>query len=102
MFVRNVIIKYDIFNSNIYNFDEIGFFMRMLNYAKVIIISNHKNKFHMKQFDNCEWISVIQTIYINGYMLFLYVIMKKKYHFFFWYQNNNLSDTWHVQFNENN
>ena len=48
MFVRNVIIKYGIFDSNIYNFDEINFFMEMLNHAKVVIISNCKNKFCMK------------------------------------------------------
>ena len=54
MFIQNVIIKYNIFNSNIYNFDEIGFFIKMLNHAKVIIISNYKNKLHMKQFGNCE------------------------------------------------
>ena len=48
MLVWNVIIKYNIFNSNIYNFDEIGFLMGMLNYAKVVIILNCKNKFCMK------------------------------------------------------
>ena len=48
MLVRNIIIKYDIFNSNIYNFNKINFFIRMLSYAKVVITSNHKNKFHTK------------------------------------------------------
>ena len=48
MLVWNVIIKYDIFNSNIYNFDKINFFIEMLNHAKVIIILNHKNKLHTK------------------------------------------------------
>ena len=48
MFVRNVIIKYGIFNSNIYNFNKIGFFIKMLNYAKIVIISNCKHKFHIK------------------------------------------------------
>ena len=54
MLVWNVIIKYNIFNLNIYNFNKIGFFMGMLNYAKVVITSNCKNKFCMKQFNNCE------------------------------------------------
>ena len=48
MFVWNVIIKYNIFDSYIYNFNKIGFFIGMLYYAKVVIISNHKNKFYMK------------------------------------------------------
>ena len=52
MLVRNIIIKYDIFDSDIYNFNEIGFFMGMLNYAKVVITSNCKNKFCIKQFGN--------------------------------------------------
>ena len=37
MFVQNVFNKYGIFDSNIYNFDEIGFFMGILLHAKVII-----------------------------------------------------------------
>ena len=48
MLVQNVIIKYGIFDSNIYNFDEISFFMGMLSHAKVVITSNHKNKFCTK------------------------------------------------------
>ena len=96
MLVQNVIIKYDIFNSNIYNFDEIGFFMGMLGHAKVVIILNHKNKLRMKQFGNCEWVSIIQIIYVNGYALLPYVIMKRKCHFFFWYWNNDLPNTWCV------
>ena len=59
MFVWNVIIKYNIFNSNIYNFNKTGFFMGMLNHAKIVIISNHKNKLCTKQFDNYEWVSII-------------------------------------------
>ena len=54
MLVRNVIIKYDIFNSNIYNLNKTGFFIKMLNHAKIVTISNHKNKLHTKQFNNCE------------------------------------------------
>ena len=54
MLIQNVIIKYNIFNSNIYNFDEIGFFIKMLNYVKIIITLNHKNKSHIKQFGNYE------------------------------------------------
>ena len=37
---------------DIYNFDEIGISMEMLLHAKVVIISNYKKKFHMKQFGN--------------------------------------------------
>ena len=82
MLIQNVIIKYNIFNSNIYNFDEIGFLIKILNYTKIIIILNHKNKFHTKQFDNHEWISIIQIICVDGYVLLPYIIMKKKCHFF--------------------
>ena len=83
MLVQNIIIKYSIFDSNIYNFNEIGFFMGMLNHAKVVTTSNYKNKLYTKQFDNCEWVSIIQIICANGYALLLYIIVKKKCHFFF-------------------
>ena len=59
MLVWNVIIKYNIFNSNIYNFNKIDFFMGMLGYAKIVIISDCKNKLCTKQFGNCEWVSII-------------------------------------------
>ena len=54
MLIQNVIIKYNIFNSNIYNFNETGFFMEILNYTKVIITSNYKNELYTKQFNNHE------------------------------------------------
>ena len=85
MFVWNVIIKYNIFNSNIYKFNKTGFFMGMLNHAKVVITSNCKNKFRTKQFGNYKWVSIIQTICMDGYALFLYVIMKRKCYFLSWY-----------------
>ena len=56
--------------------------MGMLNYAKVIITSNHKNKFHTKQFNNYEWVSIIQIIYVDGYALLPYIIVKRKCYFF--------------------
>ena len=74
--------------------------MGMLNHAKVITTSNHKNKPCTKQFGNYKWISVIQIICIDGYALLPYVIMKKKCYFLFWYQNNDLFDTWYIQFNK--
>ena len=96
MFVWNVIIKYNIFDSNIYNFDETSFLIGMLNHTKVVITSNHKNKPCMKQFGNYEWVSIIQAIYVDGYALLPYIIVKKKCHFFSWYQNSDLLDTWRV------
>ena len=54
MLVWNVIIKYNILDLNIYNFNEIDFFMGMLSHVKIVIISNHKNKLRTKQFNNCE------------------------------------------------
>ena len=59
MFVQNVINKYGIFDSNIYNFDETGFFIEILLHAEIIIISNYKNKFYTKQSSNYKWILII-------------------------------------------
>ena len=57
--------------------------MGMLNHAKIVIISNHKNKFCTKQFNNYKWVSIIQIICADSYALFLYIIVKKKCHFLF-------------------
>ena len=48
MFIQNIIIEYNIFNLNIYNFNETGFFIRILNYTKIIITLNYKNKLYTK------------------------------------------------------
>ena len=82
MLIQNIIIKYNILNSDIYNFNETGFLIKILNYAKVVTTLNYKNKFHTKQLNNYEWVSIIQTIYVDGYALFLYVIIKKNVIFF--------------------
>ena len=101
MLVRNVITKYDILDSDIYNFNKTGFLMGMLNHAKVVTTSNHKNKPRTKQPNNHEWVSVIQTICTDGYALPPYVIMKGKCHLLSWYRNGDLPDTWRVQPSEN-
>jgi hypothetical protein len=42
--VRNVVRKYGIPDSDIYNFDKTGFLIGMLSHAKVITTSNRKNR----------------------------------------------------------
>jgi hypothetical protein len=57
--VRNVIIKYGIKETDIYNFDETGFLMGMLSGAKVVTSSERRGKPRTKQPGNREWVTVI-------------------------------------------
>ena len=99
--VRNVIAKYGILGSDIYNFDETGFLMGILSHAKVLTTSDRKDRPRTKQPGNREWVSVIQAICADGYTLPPYVIVKGKCHLLSWYQNGDLPDTWRVRPSEN-
>ena len=48
IFIRNIIAKYGIFESDIYNFDETGFLIGILLYVKVIITFNRYGKLYTK------------------------------------------------------
>ena len=99
--VRNIMNKYGIQDSDIYNFDETGFLMGMLSYAKVLTTSDRKDKPRTKQPGNREWVTVIQSIYGDGWAILPYVIVKNKCHLLSWYTNGDLPTTWRVHPSEN-
>ena len=48
----NIINRYGIINTVIYNFNELDFLIKILLDAKIIIVLNYKKRFCMNQFDN--------------------------------------------------
>lgn len=78
--VRNVIDKYTIQERDIYNFDETGFQMGMLSSAKVVTSSEHCGQPRIKQPGNREWVTVIQAVCADGWVVLLYFVVKGKNH----------------------
>jgi DDE superfamily endonuclease len=99
--VRNVISKYGIEESDIYNFDETGFIMGMLSTAKVVTSSERHGKPRTKQPGNREWVTVIQCICTTGWVVPSYIVVKGKCHLSSWYDNGQFPKDWRLHTSEN-
>ncbi|KFZ24719.1 hypothetical protein V502_00815 [Pseudogymnoascus sp. VKM F-4520 (FW-2644)] len=99
--VRNIITKYGIHETDIYNFDETGFLMGMLSSAKVVTSSERRGKPRTKQPGNWEWVTVIQGVCATGWAVPSYVVVKGKYHLLPWYQNGQFPKDWRIHTSEN-
>ncbi len=99
--VRNMIAKYGIHETDIYNFDETGFLMGMLSSAKVVTSSERRGKPRTKQPGNREWVTVIQGVCATGWAVPSYVVVKGKYHLLPWYQNGQFPKDWRIHTSEN-
>jgi DDE superfamily endonuclease len=74
---NNTIKEFNIHPSDIYNMDEKGFMVGMLQRTKVII-SKYQIAKYMMEPGNREWVSLIECISLDGRLLFLWVIFKGK------------------------
>jgi hypothetical protein len=83
--VQNTIAKYGIQELDIYNFDETGFIMGMLSSAKVVTSSKRRGRPRTKQPGNREWVTVIQSVCADGWVVPSYIVVKGKYHLLPWY-----------------
>ena len=99
--VRNIIDKYAIQEGDIYNFDETGFQMGMLSSAKVVTSSERRGRPRTKQPGNREWVTVIQAVCADGWVVPPYFVVKGKNHLLPWYQDSRFQPEWRVHTSEN-
>jgi hypothetical protein len=99
--VRNVIDKYAIQEGDIYNFDETGFQMGILSSAKVVTSSERHGRPRTKQPGNREWVTVIQAVCADGWVVPPYFVVKGKNHLLPWYQDSRFQPEWRVHTSEN-
>ncbi len=99
--VRNTIAKYGIQEGDIYNFDETGFLMGIIGVTKVVTSSERRARPRKKQPGNREWVTVIQGVCADGWMVPPYIVVKGKYHLLPWYQDGRMPQTWRVHPSEN-
>jgi hypothetical protein len=98
--VRNTINKYGITDDDIFNFDETGFMMGIAATAKVVTASERRYRSKSIQPGNREWVTVIQAINAQGWMIPPYVIFGGQYHLEAWYSNEIPRD-WRLSVSDN-
>ena len=88
--VKNTIAKYGIMESDIYNFDETGFMMGIISTGTVVTSTERRSNTKMVQPGNREWVTVIQGVNSEGWVVPLFIIVSGKFHLLSWYQNSIL------------
>ena len=83
--------EWDITNEDIYNFNKTDFAMNIIIITKVITQINKQSYLNFIQFDNWEWVTVIETINASDWVLLSMIIFTEKIHCMNWFININLS-----------
>ena len=89
--VRNMIAKYGILESDIYNFDETGFQMGVVRLERVVTGTDKRNRPKTIQPGNREWVTIIQGIGALGQIILPLIIFAGKQHLSTWYEGNDIS-----------
>jgi hypothetical protein len=99
--VANTIAKYGIRSDDIWNFDETGFMMGIIQSGMVVTGTNRRGKPKSVQPGNREWITVIQAINAEGWAIQPFIIGAGQYHLANWYQESNLPGDWAIATSQN-
>ncbi|KAK1837529.1 transposase [Colletotrichum chrysophilum] len=99
--VANIIAKYGIVDSDIYNFDKTGFMMGQIASGMVVTSAERRSNTKMMQPGNREWVTVIQAISSLGYSVPPYIIVAGQYHLSTWYMESGLPRDWVIATSEN-
>ena len=99
--VRNIITKYGITEEDIHNFDESGFLMGVITTAKVVTGAESRNHLKAAQPGNREWVTVIQGINSQGWIIPPFIILSGQNHLSAWYEDDDLPGDWIIAVSEN-
>ncbi|KAL9564079.1 hypothetical protein ACKAV7_011792 [Fusarium commune] len=99
--VENTIIKYGIVESDIYNFNEIGFMMGVISTALVITSVERRSNAKLAQPGSREWVTMIQGVSSEGWGTPPFIIVAGQYHLSTWYEDSPLPHDWVLATTEN-
>ncbi|KAM5515600.1 transposase [Fusarium oxysporum f. sp. phaseoli] len=99
--VENMIAKYGIQLADIWNFDETGFMMGMIESGMVVTSSERRGRPKKVQPGNREWITVIEAINAEGQSIAPFIIGSGQYHLANWYRECDLPGDWVIALSEN-
>jgi hypothetical protein len=95
--VENIIAKYGIQESDIYNFDETGFMMGKISTSMVVTSSERRARPKTMQQGNREWVTVIQAVNATGWAVPPFIVVAGRYHLSSWYEDDTIPNDWRVR-----
>jgi hypothetical protein len=98
--VQRVIDENGIQAEDIYNFDETGFAMGLISSQKVVTRAEYYGRRSILQPGNREWVTAIEAICADGYILPPCVIFKGKVAIAGWF-DDNLPRDWRIEVSAN-
>jgi hypothetical protein len=98
---RNMVAKYGILDSDIWNFDETGFLMGQITSTLIVTSSDRRGKAKCLQPGNREWATVIQGINSSGGTIPPFIIVAGQNHLEDWYRNNPFPSDWVIAVSDN-
>ena len=99
--VENTIAKYGIDPADIFNFDETGFMMGIIDSAMVVTHTDKRGKPKTTQPGNREWITVIQGVNSQGWAIPPFIVFAGKNHLANWYQDRTIPGNWVISLSSN-
>jgi hypothetical protein len=99
--VRNIITKYGIVESDIYNFDETGFMMGIISTGMVVTSAERRSHAKLAQPGNRDWVTVVQGVNSQGWCLPPFIIVAGLYHLSTWYEDSPLPHDWVIATTKN-
>ncbi|OBS16539.1 hypothetical protein FPOA_12858 [Fusarium poae] len=99
--VQNIIAKYGIDLTDIWNFDETGFMMGIIASGMVVTGSERLGRPKSVQPGSREWITVIQAINAEGWAIEPFIIGAGQYHLANWHQEATIPDGWVIATSQN-
>ncbi|KAK7570464.1 hypothetical protein V3481_019323 [Fusarium oxysporum f. sp. vasinfectum] len=99
--VQNTIAKYGIRSGDIWNFDETGFMMGIIQSGMVVTGSERQGRPRSVQPGNREWITAIPAINAEGQSIPPFIIGSGQYHLANWYRESNLPGDWVIATSQN-
>jgi hypothetical protein len=94
--VESIRTKYGIIDEDVYNFDETGFMMGMISTCMVVTSTERRGLARLAQPGNREWVTVIQGVNSQGWVIPPFIIVAGKYHLENWYSERTLPTNWVV------
>ena len=99
--VKNVVAKYSICDTDIYNFDKTGFMMGVISTGMVVTSSDGRAQAKKTQPGNREWVTVVQAVSSVGYAVPPYIIVAGKNHLDSWYDKAEFPPQWRTGVSQN-
>lgn len=99
--VQITILQHGIAMEDIYNFDETGYAMGLTSTQKVVTRGSLYGKRQVLQPGNREWVTSIECINSQGWVLPPCIIFKGSIHIEGWYQESKLPSNWRIEVSPN-